>query len=239
MGLVAPQYVGSSCTRDQTHVSCAGSWILYHWATREALPVPILTFWNLEARDVSPQADQPHVSSWLNPGRNQSMTSSRTKSAKSLLLNMRSCIWLCRVLAVACTRAALQLCTWAPWCGLSSRGAQAQLPWGMWNLSPWTRNWICVPYIARSILNHWVTREVPQNAKCLSTSSVFYLPALSHPRPLTLSLHHWVQGEDFSLIRVIFLLVDSYTLLWRLSGFWILIISASIFALSPSFVWSL
>ena len=37
MGLVAPPHVGSSRTRDQTCVSCFGRWILYHWATREAL----------------------------------------------------------------------------------------------------------------------------------------------------------------------------------------------------------
>ena len=29
--------VGSSWIRDQTHVSCIGRWILYHWAIREAL----------------------------------------------------------------------------------------------------------------------------------------------------------------------------------------------------------
>ena len=36
-GLVAPRHVGSSWTRDQTHVPCIGRWILHHWATREAL----------------------------------------------------------------------------------------------------------------------------------------------------------------------------------------------------------
>ena len=36
MDLVAPQHVGSSQTRDRTHVSCIGRHILYHWATREA-----------------------------------------------------------------------------------------------------------------------------------------------------------------------------------------------------------
>ena len=41
MGLAALQHVGSSHTRDWTHVSCTGRWILYHWATREA-PVHIL-----------------------------------------------------------------------------------------------------------------------------------------------------------------------------------------------------
>ena len=35
MGLVAPRYVGSSQTRDLTHVPCVGSWILNTWTTRE------------------------------------------------------------------------------------------------------------------------------------------------------------------------------------------------------------
>ena len=36
-GLVALQHVGSSCTRDDTHVSCISRWILHHLATWEAL----------------------------------------------------------------------------------------------------------------------------------------------------------------------------------------------------------
>ena len=44
MGLVAPQHVGSSRIRGQTHVSWIGRWILYHWATREA---PSLVFLNI------------------------------------------------------------------------------------------------------------------------------------------------------------------------------------------------
>ena len=36
-GLAAPWHMGSSQTRDPTYVSCFGSWILYHWTTREAL----------------------------------------------------------------------------------------------------------------------------------------------------------------------------------------------------------
>ena len=35
-GLVAPRHVGSSRTKDHTHVSCMGRWISYHWATKEA-----------------------------------------------------------------------------------------------------------------------------------------------------------------------------------------------------------
>ena len=37
MGLVALWYVESSWTRDGTHVSCIGRWILNHWTTREVL----------------------------------------------------------------------------------------------------------------------------------------------------------------------------------------------------------
>ena len=34
-GLVVPRHVGSSWTRDQTHVPCIGRWVLNHCATRE------------------------------------------------------------------------------------------------------------------------------------------------------------------------------------------------------------
>ena len=37
MGLVAPQHMGSSPTKDQTYVSCTDRQILYHWSTREPL----------------------------------------------------------------------------------------------------------------------------------------------------------------------------------------------------------
>ena len=37
MGLVTLRHVGSSQTRDRTHVPCNGRPILNHWATREAL----------------------------------------------------------------------------------------------------------------------------------------------------------------------------------------------------------
>ena len=36
-GLAALRLVGSSWTRDRTHVPCIGRWILTHWATREIL----------------------------------------------------------------------------------------------------------------------------------------------------------------------------------------------------------
>ena len=41
MGLVAPQHMESSRTRDQTHVPCIGSWIVNHCTARE---VPGHTF---------------------------------------------------------------------------------------------------------------------------------------------------------------------------------------------------
>ena len=36
--LVVPQHVESSRTRDRTHISCIGRWILNDWTTREVLP---------------------------------------------------------------------------------------------------------------------------------------------------------------------------------------------------------
>ena len=44
MGLVAPWRVESSQTRDRTHISCVGRWILNHWSTRE---VHNILFFNL------------------------------------------------------------------------------------------------------------------------------------------------------------------------------------------------
>ena len=42
----------------------------------------------------------------------------------------------------------------------------------MW--SSQTRDWTCVPYIGRQILNHWTTREV-QDSHCLATVMVFQI----------------------------------------------------------------
>ena len=41
-GSVALQHVGSSWTRDQTHVPCIDRWILNHWTTKN---VPEMLFW--------------------------------------------------------------------------------------------------------------------------------------------------------------------------------------------------
>ena len=42
--LAVPRYVGSSWTRDRTHISCIGRWILYHWTTKEAPRYTIIHF---------------------------------------------------------------------------------------------------------------------------------------------------------------------------------------------------
>ena len=36
-------------------------------------------------------------------------------------------------------------------------------PWGTWDLNSPTRDWTCTPSIGRWSLNHWITREVPEN----------------------------------------------------------------------------
>ena len=46
-------------------------------------------------------------------------------------------------------------------CGFSSCGLQVSLLCGMWDLSSQTGDQTGIPCIARQILNHWTTREVP------------------------------------------------------------------------------
>ena len=44
-GSAAPRLVGSSLTRDWTHVHCVGRWILTHWTTRKChLPAFLVSF---------------------------------------------------------------------------------------------------------------------------------------------------------------------------------------------------
>ena len=47
--------------------------------------------------------------------------------------------------------------------GLSICATWAHLPRGIWILSYLTRDRTQVPCLARQILNHWTTREVPLN----------------------------------------------------------------------------
>ena len=44
---------------------------------------------------------------------------------------------------------------------LSSCGTQAALLLSMWDPSSATRVLTCIPCLARQILNHWITKEVP------------------------------------------------------------------------------
>ena len=63
-----------------------------------------------------------------------------------------SCLWWLLLLQSTSSRlVGFSTCCWA------------QLPWGMWNLSSWSRDRTHVPCIGRWIPNHWTTREVPKN----------------------------------------------------------------------------
>ena len=46
-GLNASQHVGSSRTRDRTHIPCISRWILNHWTTMEAptMEIYVSPFW--------------------------------------------------------------------------------------------------------------------------------------------------------------------------------------------------
>ena len=58
---------------------------------------------------------------------------------------------------------------------LLSCDTRAYLPCGMWDLSSSTRDWTCVPCIARQILNHWTPREVPKTRVYVAFSKLFLL----------------------------------------------------------------
>ena len=47
MGLAAPQYVGSSWSRDRTRIPFTGRWILNHRSTRESLCWLLVASWPL------------------------------------------------------------------------------------------------------------------------------------------------------------------------------------------------
>ena len=55
----------------------------------------------------------------------------------------------------------------------SCHGAQASLPYGMWDLSSPTRDQTPVCCIGRQILNHWTTREVLSSSNFLNWSPKF------------------------------------------------------------------
>ena len=63
--------------------------------------------------------------------------------------------------------------------GLSSCGAWASLPSGVWDLSSPTKDQTHVLYIGRWILNHWTTRNVPPE----SFRKFPELPAFWEPPP--------------------------------------------------------
>ena len=50
-------------------------------------------------------------------------------------------------------------------------------PWGMWVFSSLTRDWTHTPCVGRWSLNHWTTRDVPQNSLfflCLTLSFLMF-----------------------------------------------------------------
>jgi len=61
---------------------------------------------------------------------------------------------------------------------LSSCGAWAYLPCGMWELSSPTRDWTHIPCIARQILNHWATREVSNSFSFWLFGWLFNTPSI-------------------------------------------------------------
>ena len=61
-GSVAPRHVGSSPTRDQTHVPCISRWIPNHWTTRKVLVLSFLWLQNHPLPSFAPQPRSLHCS---------------------------------------------------------------------------------------------------------------------------------------------------------------------------------
>ena len=136
MGLVVPQHVGSSWTRDQSCVLCIGRQILYHSATRE---VPQVQFWFIPE-------------SWRKAG--------YTHPHQRLYFPLFQALWglfkkMYLVTSVlSCSIGGSLLPHVGSFCwGLSCFEAHG-------NLVPCPGSNF-VPHIPRWIPNHWATREVP------------------------------------------------------------------------------
>ena len=71
----------------------------------------------------------------------------------------------------------------------------------MWDLNSPTRDWTRVPCIARQILNHWTTKEVPgyESLKTLSTSSKFIL----HSFIYSFIKHYCARRSNQSILKEI------------------------------------
>ena len=79
----------------------------------------------------------------------------------SLFEKKKLFIWLCWALVVNSGPSLHPLGFFFAQHRLSSCGTWVQLPQGMWHPSSQTRDLTGIPCIARWILNHWTTREVP------------------------------------------------------------------------------
>ena len=84
MGLVTWWHVVSSWPRDWTKVFCIGRWILYHWATREALAYFDLCLCQMFKLDLE-KAEEPEIKLTTSVGSSKKQESSRKKSTSALL----------------------------------------------------------------------------------------------------------------------------------------------------------
>ena len=70
-------------------------------------------------------------------------------------------------------------------------------PHSMWDLSSLTRDWACVPCIARQILNHWTIREVPASNEIIDLGIEHTQLITPHSIPCLLLKGHNATCEMF------------------------------------------
>ena len=70
-------------------------------------------------------------------------------------------------------------CTQSLVVGMGS-GVAVQLLCGMWDPSTPTRDQICIPYIARRILNYWTIRKAPYLSFFFFNVEIFHKKGMSH-----------------------------------------------------------
>ena len=201
MKLVAPRHVGSSQTRDWTHISCIGRQMVSPCGTREVLSFSfmILLFWHVTSlvvargeelktvgfrhislRPTSQPLELSHMPQtiWNEPGKYLPMA---RVCKERRWWRHHIALRLCHLTTHACSFVAFQellggIVQVSPVCskGISIYSLffnYLAVLWGMWDPSSWPGMEPASPVLDAWSLNHWTTREVPKLQHILTIKS--------------------------------------------------------------------